>query len=145
MTLSELNLPAINATLNATSTVLILAARVFIAKRWIRAHRNAMLSAVCTSSLFLISYLYYHFAVRGGQPTRFQGEGLVRWVYFALLGSHTILAATVVPLVITAVRRGLRDDRPAHRRIVAWTYPIWLYVSATGVLIYLMLYRWYAA
>lgn len=125
--------------------MLILAARVFIAKRWVKAHRNAMLGAVGTSSLFLISYLYYHFAVRGGQPTRFQGEGVVRWFYFALLGSHTVLAAAVVPLVITAVRRGLRDDRAAHRRIVAWTYPIWLYVSATGVLVYLMLYQWFPA
>jgi uncharacterized membrane protein YozB (DUF420 family) len=143
--MSEWDFPAMNAGLNAASTVLILAGRVCIARRWVRAHRNAMLGAVAASTLFLISYLYYHFAVRGGQPTRFQGEGAVRWLYFALLGTHTLLAATVVPLVITAVRRGLRDDRSGHRRIVAWTYPIWLYVSATGVVIYLMLYRWYAA
>ena len=103
-----------------------------------------MIAAVCTSSLFLVSYLYFHFAIRHGQPTRFPGTGLVRWTYFAVLTSHTILAAAIVPMNILTLRRGLRRDDPAHTRIARWTYPLWMYVSVTGVLIYLMLYRIYA-
>ena len=136
--------PLLNASLNATSAILIGTARYQIAKRRIIAHRNLMITAICTSTLFLVSYLYYHFAVRHGQPTRFNGTGIARWVYFAVLTSHTILAAAIVPMIFVTVRRGLRRDDKAHTRIARWTYPLWMYVSVTGVLIYLMLYRWFA-
>ena len=136
--------PLLNASLNATSAILIGTARYQIAKRRITAHRNLMMGAVCTSALFLVSYLYYHFAIRHGQPTRFSGTGIARWIYFAVLTSHTILAAAIVPMIIVTVRRGLRRDDAAHTRIARWTYPLWMYVSITGVLIYLMLYRIYA-
>ena len=136
--------PLLNASLNATSAILIGTARYQIAKRRITAHRNLMIAAVCTSTLFLVSYLYYHFAIRHGQPTRFQGTGLARWIYFTVLTSHTMLAAAIVPMIFVTVRRGLRRDDAAHTRIARWTYPLWMYVSVTGVLIYLMLYRIYA-
>jgi len=136
--------PLLNASLNATSAILIGIARYQIAKRRITAHRNLMIAAVCTSVLFLVSYLYYHFAVRHGQPTRFAGSGFARWIYFAVLTSHTILAAAIVPMIVVTLRRGLRRDDVAHTRIARWTYPLWMYVSVTGVLIYLMLYRIYA-
>ncbi len=136
--------PLLNASLNAASAILIGAARYQISRRRINAHRNLMIAAVCTSSLFLVSYLYFHFAIRHGQPTRFQGAGIARWVYFTVLTSHTILAAAVVPMIFVAARRGLRRDDAAHTRIARWTYPLWMYVSVTGVLIYLMLYRIYA-
>jgi uncharacterized membrane protein YozB (DUF420 family) len=138
-----MDFPLLNASLNATSAILIGAARYQIAKRRINAHRNLMIAAVCTSALFLASYLYYHFAIRHGQATRFPGTGIARWIYFTVLTSHTILAATIVPMIYIALRRGLRRDDSAHMRIVRWTYPLWMYVSITGVLIYLMLYRLY--
>ena len=138
-----MDFPLLNASLNATSAVLIGAARYQIAKRRITAHRNLMLAAVCTSSLFLASYLYFHFAVRHGQPTRFPGAGLARVLYFTVLTSHTILAAAIVPMIYVSIQRGLRRDDAAHTRIARWTYPLWMYVSVTGVLIYFMLYRWF--
>jgi putative membrane protein len=136
--------PLLNASLNATSAVLIGVARYQIGKRNINAHRNLMIAAVCTSTLFLASYLYYHFAIRHGQPTRFPGTGISRLVYFTVLTTHTILAAAIVPMIFVTIRRGWRRDDAAHRRIARWTYPFWMYVSVTGVLIYLMLYRWFA-
>jgi uncharacterized membrane protein YozB (DUF420 family) len=134
--------PVINASLNGTSTVLLVTAHSFIKRGQMAAHRALMLAAVATSSLFLISYLYYHWHVGS---VRFQGHGLSRPVYFTILISHTILAATIVPLVVITLSRALRERFDAHRAIARWTYPLWLYVSVTGVVIYFMLYRWFAA
>ena len=134
--------PVINATLNGTSAVLILVGRGFIKKGRMMAHRACMIAAVVTSSLFLISYLYYHAHVGS---VRFQGHGLSRPVYFSILISHTFLAAVIVPLVIMTLLRGLRGRFDRHRVIARWTYPIWLYVSITGVVIYVMLYHLFAA
>lgn len=141
MTLEPSTYPAINACLNATSAVLIGLGRYFIAKRNIKAHRNCMIAAVTTSTLFLIGYLYYHFVVVQGAVTRYQGVGVIRYVYLAILLSHTILAIAVPPLVFTAVWNGLKNRVEQHKRVVKWTYPIWMYVSVTGVVIYLMLYQ----
>ena len=138
MTLSQL--PLLNASLNFASTVLLLAGYVLIRRRMIAHHRAAMLAALCSSTLFLISYLVYHAQVGS---VRFTGTGAARLVYFTILISHTVLAAALPPLaVITLVRAvGAKFDR--HRRIARWTLPVWLYVSATGVAIYVMLYVLY--
>ena|SRR5436190_11198810 len=130
--------PAINATLNGTSAVLLVTAHTMIQRSKIAAHRALMLAAVATSSLFLISYLYYHAHVGS---VRFKGHGWSRPVYFSILISHTILAAAIVPLVVMTLSRALRGKFDRHRAIARWTYPIWLYVSVTGVVIYLMLYH----
>ncbi len=133
-------LPTVNALLNTSSAVLLLFGhRHAVAQRY-AVHKRFMLAAFTTSVLFLCSYLTYH-AIHG--TTHFSGEGWIRPVYFVLLGSHTILAAVIVPLVLMTLRRGLRDDRPRHRRIAKITYPLWLYVSVTGVLIYFLLYHIY--
>jgi uncharacterized membrane protein YozB (DUF420 family) len=132
------DLPALNAALNATSAVLL-----FVGWRLIRhgrreAHRRAMLGAVACSALFLVSYLAYHAQVGS---VRFQGRGALRTVYFTVLLTHTILAAAIVPLVIVTLVRGLRGRFDRHRRIARVTLPLWAYVSVTGVVIYVMLYR----
>ncbi len=132
--------PVINASLNATSAVLITTGIGLIRAGRRAAHRGVMIAAVVSSSLFLISYLYYHYHVGS---VRFTGHGWIRTVYFAILMTHTVLAAVVVPLVITTLVRGLRERFDRHRAIAKWTYPIWLYVSVTGVVIYVMLYRLY--
>jgi protein SCO1/2/putative membrane protein len=134
--------PIINATLNGTSGVLLFIGRSFIKRGRMAAHRAVMITAVVTSSLFLISYLYYHYHVGS---VRFQGQGWSRPVYFTILISHTILAATIVPLVIITLSRGLRAKFDKHRAIARWTYPLWMYVSVTGVVIYFMLYHLFAA
>jgi uncharacterized membrane protein YozB (DUF420 family) len=134
--------PAINATLNGTSAVLLVSAHRMIKRGRMATHRALMLTAVGTSTLFLISYLYYHAHVGS---VRFQGHGWSRPVYFSILISHTILAATIVPLVIVTLSRALRERFDRHRAIARWTYPIWLYVSVTGVVIYLMLYQIFRA
>jgi uncharacterized membrane protein YozB (DUF420 family) len=133
--------PVINASLNGTSTVLLITGRWLIAQRRIAAHRFVMITAVVTSSLFLISYLYYHAHVGS---VRFQGTGWSRPVYFTILISHVILAAVIVPLVIVTLTRALRERFDRHRAIARWTFPLWLYVSITGVLVYFMLYQWFA-
>jgi uncharacterized membrane protein YozB (DUF420 family) len=133
--------PALNAALNGTSAVLIVIGRDLIARGKIAAHRAVMLTAVATSSLFLASYLYYHAHVGS---VRFQGQGWSRPLYFALLISHTILAAATLPLVIVTLSRALRRRFDRHRAIARWTFPIWLYVSLTGVVIYFMLYHLFA-
>ena len=133
--------PVINATLNGTSAVLIATGRVLIWRGRIMAHRACMIAAVVCSSAFLLSYVWYHAHVGS---VHFQGQGMVRPVYFTILISHTLLAATVVPLVIITLARGLRARFDRHRAIARWTYPIWLYVSVTGVVIYVMLYHLYA-
>jgi uncharacterized membrane protein YozB (DUF420 family) len=132
--------PVINASLNGASAVLLLSGHSMIKRGRMAAHRALMLIAIVTSSLFLASYLYYHWHV-GSVP--FQGQGWSRPVYFTILTSHTILAAVIVPLVIITLIRALRERFDRHRAIARWTYPLWLYVSVTGVVIYFMLYRWF--
>jgi uncharacterized membrane protein YozB (DUF420 family) len=134
--------PVINASLNGASTILLLVGRWFISQRRIAAHRVMMVTAVITSTLFLISYLYYHAHVGS---VRFQGTGWSRPVYFTILVSHVVLAAGIVPLVIITLTRALRERFDRHRAIARWTFPLWLYVSVTGVLVYFMLYHWFAA
>ncbi len=131
-------LPAVNAFLNGTSAVLLTVGFVFIRRKNVPAHRACMLSAFGVSAIFLVSYLVYH-AQAGSVP--FQGRGWVRPVYFALLLSHIVLAAVIVPLALTTIHRAWTGRFDHHRRIARWTLPIWLYVSVTGVLVYLMLYH----
>ena len=132
--------PVINATLNGTSAVLLVTAHSMIQKGRMAAHRALMLAAVATSTLFLISYLYYHAHVGS---VKFQGQGWSRRVYFSILISHTILAAAIVPLVVITLVRALQERFDRHRAIARWTYPLWL--SVTGVVIYFMLYHLFAA
>ena len=131
-------LPAVNATLNAISGIFLLAGYVLIRRRRINGHRNAMLGAFASSTVFLISYLVYH-AHAGSRP--FTGQGPMRYVYFTILISHVILAAAILPLAITTLSRGLRGRYVEHKRIAKWTFPTWIYVSVTGVIVYLMLYQ----
>lgn len=132
------DLPALNATLNACSFVLLVTGYVFIRlKKW-RWHRACMLAALTMSGLFLTSYVIYHAQV-GSVP--FKGTGWIRTLYFVVLIPHVILAAGMVPPVIITVSRGLSARYDKHRRIARWTLPIWLYVSITGVIVYLMLYQ----
>lgn len=137
--------PAVNATLNGTSAVLLVTAHRMIKRGRMATHRALMLAAVGTSTLFLICYLYYHGVVLHWHPFRFQGHGWSKAVYLTILTSHTILAAAIVPLVIITLSRALRGRFDRHRVIARWTYPIWLYVSVTGVVIYLMLYHIFRA
>ena len=130
--------PAINATLNGTSAVLLLIGRWLIAQGKRQQHRAVMISAVITSALFLACYLTYHALLQiyaHGAITRFQGTGLSRPIYFSILFSHTILAVVTVPLVLITLNRGLKQRFAKHRAIARWTFPIWLYVSITGVVI----------
>lgn len=136
------NLPAINASLNALSAVFILAGWYFIKHDRKQAHIASMISAVVTSTVFLVCYLTYHW-LKQGVVTRFTAQGFIRPAYFALLISHTILAVVTVPLVIMTVIPALQARYDKHRRIARWTLPIWLYVSVTGVLVYMMLYQWF--
>jgi len=130
--------PAIDASLNLLTGCLLLAGHSFMQRGQIARHRATMLTAFAVAIVFLASYLWYHAHV-GVNP--YPGSGWPRTVYLAILFSHTILAAAVPPLAIVTLTQGLRGRIPAHRRIARWTYPIWLYVSATGVIVYLMLYR----
>ena len=136
MTVSDL--PALNATLNATSAILLTTGWILIRRGRIAQHRAVMIAAVCTSALFLISYLVYHAQVGS---VRFTKQGPIRAVYFTILLTHTVLAAAIVPLVLVTLTRGLRARYERHRRIARWTMPLWLYVSVTGVIVYLMLYQ----
>lgn len=132
--------PTLNAILNATCAVLLVVAYRAIRRRDVERHRRWMLAAATTSALFLVSYLAYHARVGS---VHFLGTGAARAVYFTVLLSHTVLAVAVLPLVLRTLYLGLkrRDDR--HRRIAKWTFPIWLYVSLTGVVVYVMLYHLY--
>ena len=134
------DLPALNACLNATSALFLLLAYRAIRRLEIDRHRRLMIAAAITSAVFLASYLTYHAKVGS---VRFTGQGPVRTVYFAILISHTILAVAVLPLVLRTLYLGLRRRDDKHRRIARWTFPIWLYVSVTGVVVYVMLYRLY--
>lgn len=133
-------LPHLNALLNSTSFVLLVVGFVLIRSGRIKAHRNCMLAALTTSVLFLSSYLTYHY-FHGS--TRFTGQGLVRPIYLGILLTHTVLAIVIVPLVLTTLYRAARADFGRHRRIARVTLPLWLYVSVTGVVVYLMLYQIY--
>jgi uncharacterized membrane protein YozB (DUF420 family) len=132
-------LPHLNAALNATSSVLLITGWFLIKARRIDQHRGCMIAAVLTSSLFLISYVIYHANV-GSKP--FQGTGVIRIVYFAILIPHVILAAASLPPILITFARGLRRDDLRHRQLARVTLPVWLFVSVTGVIVYLMLYRW---
>jgi uncharacterized membrane protein YozB (DUF420 family) len=132
------DLPALNATLNLISTVLLTPGWVFIKRGERQKHRYCMIGALVMSVLFLTSYVIYHAQV-GSVP--FTGTGWIRTVYFAVLIPHVILAAAIVPPVIITASRGLSAKYDTHRRIARWTLPLWLYVSVTGVIVYLMLYQ----
>jgi uncharacterized membrane protein YozB (DUF420 family) len=136
MTFSDL--PTLNASLNGITTVLLTAGYILVRGRRLVAHRICMLTAVLTSALFLASYVVYHLQVGS---VRFQGTGWVRPVYFTVLISHVFLAAAVVPLVLWTLARALRGRFDRHAALARWTLPVWLYVSLTGVIVYLMLYR----
>jgi putative membrane protein len=135
--ISVSHLPSLNAALNSLSAAFLILGFFFIKSKSIKAHKACMLSAFTSSSLFLISYLVYHYEV-GSVP--FKGQGWIRTVYFTILLTHTILAAAVVPLALITLTRALKERFAAHRRIARWTFPIWLYVSVTGVVVYWMLY-----
>jgi uncharacterized membrane protein YozB (DUF420 family) len=133
--------PVIDASLNGTSAVLLVIGRGLIKQGRMAAHRAVMIAALVSSSLFLVSYLYYHAHVGS---VHFQGQGWSRPVYFTILTTHTILAIVIVPMVIITLSRALRERFDRHRRIARWTFPIWLYVSITGVVVYFMLYQIFA-
>jgi uncharacterized membrane protein YozB (DUF420 family) len=128
----------LNAALNATASVLLTTGWILIKSRRIAQHRAVMIAAVVTSALFLTSYLVYHAQVGS---KHFPGTGWIRAVYFSVLIPHTILAAVVLPMVLVTFVRGLRRDDPRHRRLAKWTMPLWLFVSVSGVIVYLMLYH----
>jgi putative membrane protein len=134
-------LPHINAVLNTLSALFLVTGFLFIRRRRITAHRAMMTGALLSSALFLISYLIYHFVFQG--LTRFSGQGIIRSVYLIILFTHTVLATVILPFVLVTVARALRGEFARHRRIARWTLPLWLYVSVTGVIVYLMLYQLY--
>ena len=136
MTLSSL--PTLNAILNGVSGLFLVTGYLMIRQQRIRAHRAYMVSAFTTSTLFLISYLTYHFNVGS---VAFTGQGAIRVVYFTILISHVVLAALILPLALTTLVQALRERFDQHARIARWTLPIWLYVSITGVIVYWMLYQ----
>jgi putative membrane protein len=131
---------ALNASLNGLSAILLTAGFYFIVNGKIRQHRACMLTAFGVSTAFLISYVIYH--IRVGN-VRFLGEGWIRPVYFTLLISHVFLAIVILPMAIITLSRALKEKFPAHKRIARWTLPLWLYVSVTGVIVYVMLYHLY--
>lgn len=134
--------PPLNASLNALSGIFLLIGYVLIRNKRIAAHKRFMLAACTTSVLFLICYVTYH-TLRGGVVTKFAGTGFWKTFYLSMLTSHTILAVTVVPLAILSVINGLKMRVEKHRRVARWTFPIWMYVSITGVLVYFFLYHWF--
>ena len=137
MMLSLASLPAVNASLNSACTVFLFVGYVCIRTGRIRLHRAFMLAAFCCSTIFLILYLYFHFHAG---IIRFGGQGWIRPVYFTTLVTHTILAIVIVPLVLITLTRALRERFDRHRAIARWTFPLWLYVSVTGVIVYWLLY-----
>src|ERR1044072_7310635 len=133
-------LPHLNATLNASSFLLLTSGYFFIRRGRVLAHKRCQLSALTASVLFLVSYIVYH---QHHGATRFLGQGIARPIYFTILTTHTVLAVVIVPFVIITLRRALRGNFLRHRAIARWTLPVWLYVSVTGVIVYLMLYHLY--
>ena len=142
MTISDL--PALNASLNALATVFLTLGFIFIKRGQKIAHRNCMIAAVTTSAIFLVFYVLHKILVRGVH-TPFGGEGSIRTAYYVMLISHIILAMAIVPLVLITLNRGLKERWEHHKKIARWTWPIWMYVSITGVLVYFMLYQWFPA
>jgi uncharacterized membrane protein YozB (DUF420 family) len=140
MQISPSFFPALNAFLNGTSAVLIGTGYYFIKSGRREAHKRMMLAAFVTSTLFLTSYLYYHLVLRAG-VTHFQGKGVWRPVYFSILISHTFLAVVVVPFILVTLYRALKGKFARHKAIARYTFPIWMYVSVTGVVIFVMLYK----
>ncbi|HET9305621.1 MAG TPA: DUF420 domain-containing protein [Candidatus Sulfotelmatobacter sp.] len=132
--------PALNATLNGTSAAFLLTGRIFIAKGRITAHRACMIGAVAASALFFACYLFFHYKVGN---ILFLGQGWARPVYFVILTTHVILAIVIVPLAVITLTRGLQARYDKHRAIARWTWPLWMYVSITGVIVYFMLYQWF--
>jgi putative membrane protein len=132
------DLPALNATLNATSAVLLTIGWILIRRGQWRRHRAFMIAAFCTSVLFLVSYLTYHAHIGS---KHFPGQGAIRVVYFTILLTHTVLAVVIVPLILITLSRGLSSRFDRHRAIARWTLPLWMYVSVTGVVVYVMLYQ----
>ena len=142
MTISDL--PVLNASLNALSTVFLTLGFIFIKRGQKIAHRNCMIAAVTTSAVFLVFYVLHKILVRGVH-TPFGGEGFIRTAYYVMLISHIILAMAIVPLVLITLNRGLKERWEHHKKIARWTWPLWMYVSVTGVLVYMMLYQWFPA
>jgi len=132
------DLPTVNATLNALSSIWLTSGYLFIRQKKIFAHRFCMLGALTTSTLFLISYLTYHYHA-GSKP--FTGQGAIRTVYFTILLTHTVLAVVIVPMALITLSRAFKERFDQHKRIARWTLPMWFYVSVTGVIIYFMLYQ----
>lgn len=142
--MSIYDLPAVNASLNGLSAVFLTAGFIFIRRKNKIAHRNCMIAAFCTSVVFLICYLTYHTylaAVLHHGPTRFVNPAWFRPIYLTILLTHTILAAAIVPLILVTLNRALREKFDRHKKIARWTWPLWMYVSVTGVLIYFLLYQ----
>jgi uncharacterized membrane protein YozB (DUF420 family) len=133
------DLPAVNGTLNGLSAVFLTAGYINIKKKKITAHRNCMIAAFATSVIFLICYLTYHFSI--GHPTYFVNPPWFKPIYITLLTTHTILAVVVVPMVIITLNRALKERFDKHKKIARWTWPVWMYVSVTGVIVYLILYQ----
>jgi uncharacterized membrane protein YozB (DUF420 family) len=138
MFLTVHDLPALNATLNATAAVLLTIGWTLVRRGRVAQHKKVMIAAFSVSCAFLVSYLVYHAQVGS---VRFTKQGPIRAVYFTILLTHTVLAAVIVPMVLLSLRRGLTRQDVRHRAIARWTLPLWLYVSVTGVIVYLMLYR----
>ncbi len=132
--------PALIAGLNGTSAVLLVTGRYMIARGRMAAHRNCMIAAVIASALFLACYLYFHYQVG---DIRFLGDHFWHVIYLVVLIPHVTLAIVIVPMVIVTLSRGLRAKYDRHRAIARWTFPLWMYVSLTGVLVYFMLYQWF--
>jgi putative membrane protein len=142
--MSIYDLPAVNASLNGLSAVFLTAGYIFIRQKRIIAHRNCMISAFCVSVVFLCCYLTYHTylaVVLHRGPTRFLDPLWFRPIYLTILISHTILAVTIVPMILITLSRALREKFDKHKRIARWTWPLWMYVSVTGVVVYLLLYQ----
>ncbi len=137
--MSLADLPAVNACLNGLSAVFLMTGYVFIRRGNKIAHRNCMVSAFVTSTIFLVCYLTYHFSVK--TITRFKEPGWFRPIYLTILLTHTVLAVVIVPLVLMTLHRAVKERFDLHKKIARWTWPLWMYVSVTGVVIYLLLYR----
>lgn len=136
-----MSFPLLNACLNAASALLLVAGLLAIKRGRRELHERIMYTALATSAAFLACYLYYHFAIARGKPTRFHGAGAAKAAYLALLGSHTLLAMVNLPMILRTIYLARRERWQAHRRLAKWTFPIWLYVSVTGVAVYVVLYH----
>ena len=140
--MSVSDLPAVNASLNALATVLLTAGFVFIKRREVSRHRWCMVSAFVVSCVFLVTYVLHKILMRGVH-TPFGGEGVIRTIYYAMLISHIILAMVIVPLVLITLRHAVAGRLDRHQKWARWTFPLWYYVSVTGVLVYFFLYQWF--